>query len=104
MTGEQLRKIASVLRSQEEEKVAMQRDLDNFKKEAEVSRAVLHMLKDDLLDVSEIESKIAEFNSNPTHLKNTSDFFAKTKVAGKLQGIDAGSGNAEQNLLASLQS
>ena len=104
MTPEQMRKITSVLRTQEEEKKALAKDAESYKKEAEINRAVLHMLKDDLLDVSEIDTKVAEFQSDPTLLKNAVDFFSKAKTAGAPTGIDFSKAeNAEMALLSMLQ-
>jgi hypothetical protein len=104
ITSEQMRKIASVLRAQEEEKKALVNDMESYKKEAEVSRAVLHMLKDDLLDVGEIDIKIAEFQSDPKLLKDANDFFAKAKTAGTQTGIDFGKAeNADLAFLNALQ-
>jgi hypothetical protein len=106
MNAELLRKTATLLRSQEEEKSSLSNKLDEVQKEATVTRTVLNMLKDGLLDVDEIDTKIAEFNTNKDLLSKTADYFdRKTTSAGTVKDAELPGGMAPEDMfLASLQS
>lgn len=81
-----LKKTASLLREQEQEKTALEKKLGDLEKEASVNRTVLNMLRGDLINATEIDSKIAEFNSNPELLKNAMNFYEKPAEIGETKG------------------
>jgi len=105
MTPEMLKKTASALRALEAERQEAVEKLEGVKKEATVSRAVLNMLKDGLLDVDEIETKIAEFRGNPELLNRTMDYFSKSASSmGTVKNAEMPGGlSAEENFLAAMQ-
>lgn len=102
-TSELLKKTANVLRDQQEEINSTKSKLESIEKEAQINRIILNMIKEDLLDASDIEQKIAEFQGNPDQLKNASGFFEKSSEIGKPKGLDSSEeGNAEQNFVIAL--
>lgn len=107
MKAELLRKTAALLRNQEEEKLALSKQVETLSKEATVSRTVLNMLKEGLLDVDEIDAKTAEFSSNKDLLDKTASYFdRKTTSAGTIKeaAIEGNIASAEEQFLVSLQS
>lgn len=103
-TAQILRKTAGVLRNQEEEKLALAKRVDSLEKEAHINRAIINLVKENLLDSDEVESKIAEFQSNPQLLEETKNFFEKSADVGELNGDSLPSAEApESNFLSGLQ-
>lgn len=86
INAELLRKTASLIRSQEEEKAQLSKHLNEVRKEASINRTVLNMIKEGLLDTDEIDAKISEFGTNPDLLDKTASFFdRKTTSAGTVK-------------------
>ena len=104
INADMLKKTASLLRKQEQEKVAVLKDLSDMKKEAEAGKAVINMLKEGLIDVDDIDAKLAEFRADPEFLKKTNSFFEKTSGVGEIKDADAPTqGNAENSFWSMLQ-
>ena len=97
INAESLKKVATLLRSQEQEKVALSSKVETLSKEATISRTVLNMIKEGLLDTDEIDVKIAEFSSNPDLLSKTATYFDRSvKTAGKLDASTLASNNSAE--------
>jgi hypothetical protein len=102
-TPEVLKKTAAVLRQQEEEKTALNARVESLEKDSNVKNSVINMLKEGLLDVEEIDAKIAEFNSNPELLKDTVGFFNKTSGVGSVsEDVPPVAGKAEESFWSTL--
>lgn len=105
MKAEALKKVANILRSQEQEKIALQEKYDSLKTDSDINRTVLNMLKEDLLDTSDIDSKVAEFKGDPDFLKRTKDFFEKNSEVGEISGKNIPEvGKAEESFWSCLSS
>jgi hypothetical protein len=104
-TAEILRKTAGVLRTQEEEKAALSKKVGTLEKESQVNRAVINMVKEGILEADEVDSKIAEFQSNPKLLEETVNFFDKSANVGEINpNAVPTEGDAEGNFFSGLQS
>lgn len=103
--AELLRKTAAALRTVEGERQEAVSKLEDAKKEATVNRTVLNMLKDGLLDIDEVETKISEFRTNPDLLTKTADYFTKSAGAvGTVKNVEIPGGySAEEAFLAAMQ-
>jgi hypothetical protein len=102
---ELLRKTAELIKTQELEKVSLKKKFEDTEKEAEINRTVISMLKGDFIDVSDIESKIAEFKSNPDMLKKAVDFYEKSAEIGSVHNAaEIADGKAEDYFFNSLNS
>jgi len=103
ITPETLKKTAQLIREQEAEKIALSEKVASFEKEARVNRTVINMLKDGLLDVDEIDSKTAEFNSNPDLLVKAASYFENKKASpGSLDDGLPATATAEDLFMAAL--